>query len=738
MGKDKGEHDQRLMRVLEVLEAKDFRLQKKKLVIGATEIKAFGHVISKDGILPDPDNVKDILSLPTPRSIKEVQSFLGTLNYFLDFLKDVASVAEPLRELGRKEGTWEWGPEQELSFRTLKKMLVKATRLHTFDPKLPTFLTTDASNVGIGALLSQQKEGREVPVAFWSKTLDQTQRRYAANEREALACVLACEHWENFLLGQHFTLRTDHQTLRKLLTSPETKRQSAKFHRWTQRLAEFDYSVEYIPGPHNQVADYLSRLEAVARDLGVESLEEVKKEENMVGGITQEWLREKQRMDKVLEGIQELVRGQEWSTEWVLKQPEGMSFNSVRRQLSVDDGILYQEKRLVVPVEARKEILKQAHVGHPGESRMKALLRQTYWWPKMGKAVEDYIRRCEGCQRSTKTKGAVRGREEMRIPFPKKPGEQYGLDIAGPYFNGQYLVALVDYYSNYPEVLSMKDITSRRIIRWLKEIFSKVGLSSAIVTDNGTQFMSREFTEYLKGEDIHHHTTSLYYPQENGCVEVFNKYLKYHIQAFDAEGQKWDQGIQEAVMAYRMNPRRDGRSPAEVYLGRKVRCGVQPNMTKPVRRLAEKGTSPQAVGGEEPPVFSGYSVFKVGDRVLTKKPWVPKGQSQWRGPRVVKRVKGTYTFLLDDGTVWNSQNLKRYQVEPEPVTGWIGWNDEEEEDEVPIPEGVVDNQEGDIGGEEADVEEPQEVEQVPEQPVWRGNPYNLRTRPLPPIERFSP
>ena len=190
-----------------------FRLQQDKLRIGKSSVKAFGHIISEKGIEPDPDSVQPILTIPVPSSVKEVQSFLGMVNYFQDFMEDLSAISEPLRALTRKDAEFKWNKDQDLAFQTIEGMLASRTKLNLFDPDAETMVTTDASDVGIGALLSQRVNREERPIAFYCKTLDSTERNYAANEREALACVRALEHWENLLLGRKFRLRTDHQAL---------------------------------------------------------------------------------------------------------------------------------------------------------------------------------------------------------------------------------------------------------------------------------------------------------------------------------------------------------------------------------------------------------------------------------------------------------------------------------------------------------------------------------------------
>ena len=216
------------------------------------EVDFLGYVISAEGVKPDPRNIKALLDCTPPRNVKEVQAFWVWSIFTLTFSPDVASLAEPLRRLTRKGEAFSWGQEQETAFKTLQLALAEDLRVFLFDPTAPTTVTTDASDVGVGAVLSQMQEGREVPIAFASSTLTPTQRGYSASEREAWACVWALERWEKYLLGRHFTLRTDHSALQTLLTSRATKRESSKFPRWLARLAAFRLYPCLLPGPRKQ------------------------------------------------------------------------------------------------------------------------------------------------------------------------------------------------------------------------------------------------------------------------------------------------------------------------------------------------------------------------------------------------------------------------------------------------------------------------------------------------------
>ena len=163
--------------------------------------------------------------------------------------------------LTRKDKPFIWSDQCDLSFLTLKEEVKKQLKLHIFQPDALTYVTTDASDVGLGATLTQLQNGKIHPIAYFNKTLSAAERNYAENEKEALAVLFALEHWEKILLGRRFTIRIDHQSLLTLLSSPMSKRQSAKFERWKDRLSHFSYDIEYIPGPQKETADSLSRLQ---------------------------------------------------------------------------------------------------------------------------------------------------------------------------------------------------------------------------------------------------------------------------------------------------------------------------------------------------------------------------------------------------------------------------------------------------------------------------------------------
>ena len=321
-------------------------------------------------------------------------------------------------------------------------------------------------------------------------------------------------------------------------------------------------------------------------------------------------------------------------------------FKSVSAALTLKHGLLMFHERTYMPEGLRQKALQELHEGHPGIERLKRLLRQSYWWPGMSSDAETYVKSCTGCCFSEKSRSS-KPIPVGSFPVPENPGELYNLDIAGPFHNGQYLVVLIDAMSNYPEILDTKDITSTKIIKWLKQCFNRYGLPAGLITDNGPQFISDDFKAFLKDLDIHHHLTPVYYPQENGRMEVFNRTLKYGVQAAFAERSSWEEGVEKTITSFRHTPAADGKTPAEKFLKRKVRRPGMINLRKPDRRVHSLKLE------------RGY--FHVGDQVLVRIPQVRKGLPPFSGPIDVTDVLSFYTFRLADGKVYNARRLKLFK-----------------------------------------------------------------------------
>ena len=250
------DHVQHLSLVFERLAEAGLNLKPKKCFLFQREVKYLGHLVSQDGIKTDPDKVKAVSDWPVPQDVTEVKRFLGLCSYYCRFVKDFATVAKPLTRLTEKNIPFVWGDDESAAFETLKSLLTSSPVMTYPNPTSTFILDTDASNVGIGAVLSQIVDGEERVVAYGSRILTKAERQYCITRRELLAVVFFTKYFRHYLTGRRFLLRTDHASLRWLKSFKEPQGQLA---RWLEVLDTFDFDLQHRPGVKHANADALSR-----------------------------------------------------------------------------------------------------------------------------------------------------------------------------------------------------------------------------------------------------------------------------------------------------------------------------------------------------------------------------------------------------------------------------------------------------------------------------------------------
>ena len=255
--KTREEHIQHVREVLTRLRAQKLYGKLSKCSLFQREVQFLGHRIGQDGLAVSQDKVTAVRDWPAPKDVKDVRSFLGLANFYRRFVQNYARLALPLTELTKESVTFAWGPEQERAFAALKDALSSTPVLLIPDPAKPYTLNCDACDYAIGATLQQDHGNGLQPVAYRSRKLTDAERNYDTREKEFYALVDACSHWRHYLHGElPFSLLSDHDSLKYHKTMPNL---TGRLARWVEKMAEFDYTIQHIPGVKNVVADALSR-----------------------------------------------------------------------------------------------------------------------------------------------------------------------------------------------------------------------------------------------------------------------------------------------------------------------------------------------------------------------------------------------------------------------------------------------------------------------------------------------
>ncbi|KRY82815.1 Transposon Ty3-I Gag-Pol polyprotein [Trichinella pseudospiralis] len=541
---DEKELANRLETVLHRFAKAGLRLKSDKCKFCLPHVEFLGFEVDATGIHPAKAKVQAIHDAPTPKNKQQLQAFLGFLNFYHSLLKNKATVAEPLHRLLDKNARWTWTGKHEKAFKDVKRLLSVLTH---YDGKKPLVLVCDASPHGIGSVLCHKLSStQEIPIAFYSRTLSATERIYAQIDKEALAITNHC--WD---------CSCQRRKPRIYLLLP-------RMLRWSILLNAYDYTINYRPGKEIANADALSRLPKQSTEnndpqnsviLFLETIDNFPLHSKDIARITAK--------DPILTRILSWAwRGWPKSVSDERLKP----YVTRQHEISIHNGRLLWSSRVIIPLQARHKILKELHIGHPGIEQMKALARSYVWWPKMDSEIENLVRTCELCQqsRASPPHAPVHKWESPRILWTR-----IHVNLAGPIYGKNFLI-VVDSFSKWLEVRQLKNTTSESVISCLRQIFSIHGLPDIIGSDNGTQFTSHTFQEYLNKGGIRHITSAPFHPFSNGQAERMVRTTKEFIKKMTQ--RDWEYNLANFLFCQHVTPSTTtGKSPAELLMNRRLR-----------------------------------------------------------------------------------------------------------------------------------------------------------------------
>ena len=615
-GSTKEQHDQRLQAVLERCREVGMVLNASKCRLAQSSVRYLGHIFSQQGMAIDPGRIRDIMEVPSPTSAKDVQHFLGMVNFvgqFVDHLSDRSAI---LRELVKKDVLFHWLPHHEKAFKELKEALCRAPVLAFYDPKKEVVLSVDASKKGVGAVLLQ--EGR--PIAYSSKSLTDSQERWAQIEKELLAIVHGCAKFHFFIYGgQSVRVESDHKPLQAIFTKP-LNQVPLRLQQMRMTLQRYDIQVVYRPGSELVIADYLSRHPGK---------EEVDFHFTVAGigcvAIQDHRLAEYQAATS---GDAELrVLGELYQEGWPSdkrKVPEcARKYWAYRDEIHAEQGLILRSNRLMVPTSKKHEVMGQLHAAHCGQEKMKNRARSTVYWHGMTVDIENFVKSCSECQQNR----PANQKEPMVISeIPSLPWETVSVDLFE--FDGRQFQIVVDHFSFWWEITPMKGLLARHAVRALFSVLSAHGLPMTIKSDQGPQY-GEEFSTVLKQHGIKHVRSSPRYAQSNGMVERAVQEAKKILK-------KTSYGSSEyfvALMEWRSTPRsKDLAAPSQRAMSRLLRTTV-PVLAKNLRpRVVSPERTKAALLRERMTQKQYY------DRTARARPDLSKGQRV----RVLSHVDGKW------------------------------------------------------------------------------------------------
>ena len=563
-GTGQEDHDKKVIELMNRLRECGLTVNKDKCQFNMDKLVFMGLLLSEHGIGPTESKVKAITDATEPKNASELRSFLGLAVFNARFIPDFATITEPLRRLTHQNEKYEFGERQKTAFQKLKTAMSEAKTLSYFDPKATTRLITDASPVGLGAVLIQIQDEKPAVIAYASKSLTPVERRYSQTEKEALGIVWACERFHQYIYGIRFELLTDHKPLETIYG--KRSKPCARIERWVLRLQAYDFSVKHIPGKKN-IADALSRLVNHKQQSNQQSTQA----ENYVRfvavqatpvALTTREIEQASIKDDELDVIRKCLEKNALD-----KLPKG--YLPIASELCVYGQLVLRGTRIVIPEQLRARTLALAHEGHLGIVNTKANLRSKVWWPGIDRQVERFVRSCHGCQLVAKPDPP----EPIRTTeLPPGPWQDLATDLLGPLPSGDSILVTVDYFSRFVEVSIVRHTSTAVIIRELDEIFARHGLPVTLKSDNGPQFRSEEFSAYCEKNNIKHVKVTARYAQANGEVERQNSSLVKRLKIAQAENKPWKEELQKYLLAYRSIPHATTLvSPAELLFNRKIR-----------------------------------------------------------------------------------------------------------------------------------------------------------------------
>lgn len=687
------QHYKHLRLVLERLQLHHLKASPEKCKLFTTSLDYLGYHIEGDFNLPQNKHIDSIANSPPPKTKKQLQSFIGACNWLREYIPSLAWLLAPLTDLLKKDKAFIWKATHQRAFEEVKEALSKPIPLSRPDFEKTFIIQTDASQIGMAAVLYQEEpDGSRRIISHISAKFNPTTQKYHVNEQECLCVLWAIRQFRAYVDGKPFILRTDSRAVTWLQRFKDSK---AKLTRWALLLQEFSFTIEHVPGRRNELPDLLSRQPS-------NSVAQLPSDERLLPPEPFQNLPEPQTIDPPvktdisnfddlgclafinLNQLDKLIVDRQKASARIQKDvhtlqllaerpPDTVYEKDLQRHYCVTDGILFRtgssKDRLVVPRKLRHRVLYAFHdapeVAHPGVAETSTLISERFYWRRMSRDIQDYIKNCIVCS-VTKTHQRAPN-APLRSRTPKYPFQMLSLDILGPYpltrRKNRYIIFCEDVFSKWVEAQAYYEAKTPQLCQFLTDsVFSRYGVPEVIVTDQGRQFCSNKMDEFCQNYGITQLFSAAYHQQANPAerrIQEFKKVMKILSRGDSSKG--WDKHISNALQVLRSRRNRStGQTPAKLVLGYELPrpkewetayAKQRKNFNSSERQHAREDAAKQIQNYQNKTYHNSmkpYITFVPGDLVNVKaRPSAGRPfQEAWTGPHEVLSAEGDTTYKI--------------------------------------------------------------------------------------------
>ena len=569
------EHLKHLKLFFELLRELGLKIKLSKTRFAQLEVPFVGFLISDKGVRPDPERIQAILSIPEPRTFKELQSLIGAFTYYRRFHEKYAYMLDEFRDIMSPKVVFKWSKKHHIAFEQLREQFSKEVLLSHYRIDKPFYLQTDGSKKGISGILYQtDKEGKRLIIGIVSRCLTKYEQNYTATEIELLAVVYSSMKLKMYLKGKPFYIISDHESLQFLL---KMSYYTSRLLRWSLILQSFPYEIKHCKGKENILADYFSRInENEMYDFPVNN--------NVFCDAPIRIIAKIQAVDLWIPELRHISRHQKQDNAIrILLETENLNKKS---NFLINHDILFYKAtrenkwRIVVPSNLQNKLVSEAHeqFGHVGVHKTFSVLSGYFWWKNMRQMVKNHVAQCDLCQRVKYPNWYTHG------PFlpveATRPNQLVACDYFGPLPRStgrvEYILVVFDVFSRLVTLYPIKKARTVPTINRMRQYIAEIGKPSRLLCDNGTQFQSDKWLDFLKEEGIEVIHCSKRHPASNPSERTMRELGRFFRSYCNEQHTLWAKYINFVNSCLNLTTHStSGYTPYELHYGKSPKSKIK-------------------------------------------------------------------------------------------------------------------------------------------------------------------